>query len=891
MVLSNGTRLGPYEIVSPLGAGGMGEVYKANDSRLDRIVAIKVVPAHLSDAPEVRARFEREARMVSSLNHPHVCTLYDIGHDSGIDYLVMEYLEGETLAARLESGPMSAEDVFRTAIEIADALDKAHRQGLVHRDLKPGNIMLTAGGAKLLDFGLARPVAVTGAGMDLTQSPTLARPLTAEGAIVGTFQYMAPEQIEGAEADARTDIFAFGAVLYEMTTGAHAFAGKTQASLIASILKEEPRPAGELQPMTPPALDRVIRRCMAKEPDDRWQTARDLMLEIKWISEAGSQAGVAIPVRARRKNRERLAWSLAGVGGIAAVALVAGMFLRPSLEPPTAMRLSILPPAGATMFTGQPQVKVSPDGRAVVFVANDSVGTAQLWLRRFDVRAARPLSGTTNAQLPFWSPDSRAIAFFTNDGKLARLNVPEGSPQVVCDAPDGRGGAWGSSGVIVFAPESGGALFKVAATGGTPVVATVLDTTRSEEAHRWPQFLPDGNHFLYASLPARDNGFDTYVASIEGGTPQRVVSADGVAVYAEPGYVLFSRDQSLIAQRFDMGKHVLTGAPIPLDEEPGQNGGWTGAPALHASATGTIVRTMNTPRDNELVWFDRAGKRLSTVPISGGMIYNPALSYDDKWLITSRFSNNTDLWIVELARGVATRATFGKAESYYPRWSPDARRIVFSSDRMGKENIFVKSVDGPDAVTPLFTSDALFVKPSSWRGRYITYHTLTSGTGFDIGYIDVDGAAAPTSYLASPYNEIDGMISPDGRWIAYRSDESGNWECYVQSFPTQGNKRRVSTGGAGAYGERFLEWRADGKELLYTAGDEMTVMSVAVDNAGEQLELGRPRAIFKMLRLQANLGIAMTSDAQRFLIPVSAADGAAPVLEVIVNWPALLSVR
>ncbi|MGH9814084.1 MAG: protein kinase domain-containing protein, partial [Candidatus Acidiferrales bacterium] len=448
MALSAGKRLGPYEILAPLGAGGMGEVYKARDTRLDRTVAIKVLPAHFAENERLRQRFEREARSLASLSHPHICTLYDVGHENGIHFLVMEYLEGETLAARLEKGPIPTEQLLRAGTEIADALDKAHRQGVVHRDLKPGNIMLTKAGVKLLDFGLAKGTAnlVASALTQVSVAPTQTQPLTAEGTLVGTLHYMAPEQLEGQEADARSDLFALGAVLYEMATGRRAFLGKSQASIIAAILSSEPTPIPALQPMTPPALDRAVRRCLAKDAEDRWQSARDLMLELKWIAEAGSAAEVPAPASGRRRSRERLAWLAAVIVLAAALGLVVARLRQPQSEDPVARFSVSLPEKTASYFT-----RVSPDGRYLSFTGGSS-GQMQLWLRPINALSAQPLPGTEGALFHFWSPDSRFIAFLT-EGKLKKVDVTGGSPQTICDAPGAgpfRLGAWGRDGTILF---------------------------------------------------------------------------------------------------------------------------------------------------------------------------------------------------------------------------------------------------------------------------------------------------------------------------------------------------------------------------------------------------------------------------------------------------------
>jgi Tol biopolymer transport system component len=895
MPLATGTKLGPYVITGPLGAGGMGEVYQADDTRLGRTVAIKVLPSHLSANTEIRQRFEREARAVSSLNHPHICTLHDIGRENGIDYLVMEFLEGETLAPRIEKGPLNSEELLRTAIEITDALDKAHRQNIVHRDLKPGNVMMTKSGAKLLDFGLARTSGAASEDSDLTQSPTVSQPLTAEGTIVGTYQYMAPEQLEGVEVDGRTDIFALGAVLYEMATGRRAFEGKTQASLIASILKEDPRPIGELQPMAPPALERVVKRCLAKDPDDRWQTARDLMLELQWIRDAGSQAGVPAPVSAKRKSRERVAWSMVALLAVAAAVLGVPRMLQKPIEA-GATRLTIFPPAKTRLDISQPETKVAPDGSAVVFAADDSSGTTRLWLRRFDTRAARPLPGTEGAYLSFWSPDSRSLAFFANTGKLVSMTVPDGVPQVVCDAPDGRGGTWGSDQVIVFAPQSGGPLYQVAASGGQATPVTALDSTRKEEAHRWPEFLPGGRHFLYVSLPIRNGLFDTYIGSLDSDERRHVVTADGAVVYAEPGYLLFSRDQTLVAQPFDTKRLELTGTPTPIGEAPGVNGGWTGAPGLSVSNNGVVVHGPSALQNSKLIWLDRDGRRQGEVPLSEGFHSNPVLSPDGQHLAVARWGAGSttrfsDIWTVELSRGVATRFTYDQSENYQPEWSPDGRRIVFTSDRSGNENLYVKDAGSAGKEQALLESAALFTKASDWSsdGNYIVYNTLSRETGFDIWLFPLAGDRKPLPFLVTRFNETDAVVSPDGKRIAYRSDESGRFEIYVQSFPKPGGKYRVSTAGCGDYGDGYLvRWRGDGKELFYNSGDGASVMAAQVATT-PRFQAGPERVLFRLPKNRLDVGAEVAADAERFLIVVSDDEGTTQALSVILNWQAVLA--
>src|ERR1700680_2479201 len=578
MSLPAGPTRGPYEISAPLGAGGMGEVYRARDTRLDRTVAVKVLPQHLADTPEARERFDREARAVSSLNHPHICILHDVGHQGSTDYLVMEYLEGETLGKRIERGPLPAAELLRIAVEIADALEKAHRQGILHRDLKPGNIMLTKAGAKLMDFGLAK---ATPAAVDLSSSPTVSQPapadprrepLTARGTIVGTFQYMAPEQIEGKETDARSDIFSFGAVLYEMATGKKAFEGRSQASLIAAILEREPPPISTLQPMSPPALDRVVKTCLEKDPDERFQTAHDLKLQLQWIGEGGSQAGVPAPVAAHRKARERVAWVAAAVFLILA-GVAAAAYWQLARQPERAVRAYILPPEKSSFRTGGPGVRpvvVSPGGRLLVFSAASSDGV-RLWVRPLDSLIAQPLVGTENATYPFWSGDSRNIGFF-QDGKLKRIAVSGGPPQSLCDAPSGRGGTWSRDGVILFAPSTASTIFRVSQAGGATEPVTKLNAARQENSNRWPYFLPDGRHFIFFGRSNDTTQTGNFLGSLDGGEPKLVLKGSSTAaVYAPPSFLLFVRDGTLLAQGLDVAKGQLSGEALPVAERVEMN--------------------------------------------------------------------------------------------------------------------------------------------------------------------------------------------------------------------------------------------------------------------------------------------------------------------------------
>jgi predicted Ser/Thr protein kinase len=609
MALAAGDRLGPYEIISPLGAGGMGEVYRARDTRLDRIVAIKVLAAELANDPQFRNRFDREARTISQLDHPHICALYDVGERDGTSFLVMQYLEGETLETRLKIGALRLDHALQYSIQIAEALDKAHRAGIVHRDLKPGNIMLTKAGAKLLDFGLAKATGPAGARAGLSMLPTTPPGLTAQGTILGTFQYMAPEQLEAQEADTRTDIFAFGAVVYEMVTGTKAFEGKSHASLIGAILKDQPRALFNLQPLAPPALDRIVETCLAKSPDDRWQTARDLLRELKWLAE-GAAEGTNGAITSTARSRERAVWVLGAVAVLAIAALVAlaTLYFRRTVPEPVVTRLDVVTPPTSEAFS----FALSPDGRRLAFVANGDKGS-QLWLRPLDQVRAQPLAGTEGAIYPFWAPDGRAIGFFA-DGKLKRIDFTGGALQVLADAPYPRGGTWNADGVIVFGPSGADALLRVAATGGTTAPVTRL--APGQGSHRWPQFLPDGRRFVFLMATGQPQTQGVYLGSLDGGEPIRVMPAETAAVYAAPGYLLLVSQGVLAAYPFDAARATVANEPMPVAQVVGTDDGEFHS-AFSVSAAGVLAHRAGAGVRRQLVWVDRTGKMLGGVRPAG----------------------------------------------------------------------------------------------------------------------------------------------------------------------------------------------------------------------------------------------------------------------------------
>ncbi|HET9325133.1 MAG TPA: protein kinase [Candidatus Eisenbacteria bacterium] len=874
MPLAAGARLGPYEISAPLGHGGMGEVYRARDTRLGREVAVKILPAELTGSAEVRARFEREARTISQLNHPHICVLHDVGRDGDTDYLVMELVDGETLAQRLERGALSIDEVLRIGAQIADALDRAHRAGVVHRDLKPGNIMLTRSGAKLMDFGLARATGMApgGSGAAFSQSPTIAQPLTAEGTIVGTFQYMAPEQLEGKESDARSDLWALGCVLYEMLTRRRAFEGKSQASLISSIMKDEPRPITELVAVTPPALDQVVRACMAKDPEERLQTAHDVRLQLQWIAEAGSRAGVPAAVSAKRKSRERLAWGLAAISLFAVMALVAWGLLSRAPRPDP-VRADIQAPAGVNLAEYACDVVISPDGRAVAFIAGDR-SSPVLWIRPLGSDAAIRASGVDYAQWPFWSPDSRNVAYFDQrEGKLMKIPVAGGSPITICEAKDGRGGSWSRDGTIVFAPAHDGPLMRVASGGGEPVAVTRLDTTRQETGHRFPYFLPDGDHFLYAALPGGPNGWDIYVGSVRTRSAKRILTARSSAVYAEPGYLLFERDGRVVAQRFDPGRLELKGEPVAVALAPLRTD-LDAEPVVSASRNGRLARLRSIPPDTRLEIRDRSNAPVSRIDLPPAPWTVSKVSPDGQ---RATLLNGRDIWIVDLARSVPMRFASTSVGQPSTVWSPDGERIAFVTAHAGREEIHVAGLDGQ--AEPMASTDDLFKVVYDWSrdGRSIVFGVLNPQTGWDLWVLSLGKDGKPVPYLRGAAWEFGGRVSPDGRWLAYESTETGQSEIYVQSFPEPGRKVRVSPDGG-----RRATWASDGRELLYWQRD--AVVAVPMET-GETIRPGVPRTLFAT-RPEVTSS-AVLSGGERFLVSVGA-QGTARDIELILDWTAML---
>jgi len=906
----------------------MGEVYRAHDTRLDRSVAIKVLPAHLSSNAELRSRFEREARTISSLNHPHVCSLYDIGNESDVDFLVMEYIEGETLADRLESGKdrtesggLQTQEALRLGAEIAEALDAAHRKGIVHRDLKPGNVMLTRTGVKLLDFGLARIMELPeGPTSSLTQMATHAAsndPITQQGTILGTFQYMSPEQLEGGTADARSDIFALGGLLYEMATGKRAFEGKSQASLIAAILERSPEPMSQVAPFTPPALENLVKACLSKDPDDRVQTAHDVLLQLRWIIEGGSQAGIPAPVAAHRKRALRLPWILAAVFAVT-TAVFAYMTL--TVEKPvrvkttTDIRTAENSPM-VTWFGGH--LALSPDGRHVAYVAF-SEGSFTLWVRSLDNPIPRLINGTESATYPFWSPDSKTIAYFST-GKLRKIPVGGGPAVTLCSAGFARGGAWSKNGMIVFAPSPTAPLVAVSAAGGTPVEVTQMGSTTN--SHRFPCFLPDGEHFVYV---ATGTGADRElrVGSLDGSVDRELFQIDSNARYAN-GHLLHVRENTLIATPFDSKALQVVGEGAAIAEPIATSANYSRAD-FSVSQNGVLVHAEGTGDvGSNLVTYDREGTQLGSLENDIG-IDDPVLSLDATRLAFMRSDarqGDIDVWTYDLRREVFSRLSYsGNADD--PVWSLDGKHIIYADNG----NLYRKLASGAGEAHLIYASARDKVTHDWSRdGRWVVYSVVSTDEFENIWVIDLEGEAPepeggtvvqqdvssrdetgqpatsgfarpgstvptekgvgkPMVLIRTPYRETQAALSPDARWIAYASDASGQMEVYIQSFPGLAGKWQVSNAGGA-----MPRWRGDGKELFFI-NPEREMMAADITATHDELTVGTVEKLFTT-RMHRSPSIrthqyVVRDDGNLFIVAdrPTAADRGGSFAHLIVNW-------
>lgn len=890
MALNPGTKLGPYEIISAIGAGGMGEVYRARDSRLDRDVAVKILPAHLSTNPNLKQRFEREAKAISGLNHPHICTLHDIGSENGTDYLVLEYLEGETLAKRLERGALPVPELLKTAMQIADGLDRAHRSGIVHRDLKPGNIVLTKGGAKLLDFGLAKPssAVLSASASSLTMSSP-SSPITQEGTIVGTYQYMAPEQLEGKETDPRSDIFSFGSVMYEMATGKRAFDGKSNVSVMSAILEKQPEPISSVHPLAPPALDHIVQRALAKDPEERWQSAADIKLELQWLSSQSSSAAAAMakgPAPAKKMALGRVAM-IAGIGML--LAFLAGWLLKPQPVAPT-IRSVILPPDGISLdlkgdYAG-PAV-ISPDGSAIAYVGHGENSTKAIWIRPLNSVSAQRLSGTEGASFPFWSPDSKWVAFFAG-GALKKISAGGGPAITVTEAVNPRGGSWGKDDTILFAPNFLGPVRKVSARGGTATDQTKI-TNSIHTTHRWPFFLPDGKHFLYLAAShagQSDASIGVYFASLDGSVNKHIMASDSGVQFAN-GYLFSHVGTALMAQPFDPSKGVLSGeAMVVADRVQHDTGVWR--TLFSVAQNGSLIYQSGDSggQGTEVTWVDRNGKNLEIV--GGRDTYSdPDLSPDGTMLAVTRGDPMQDIWTIDLKRKVNTRLTFGGAPHLGPEWSPDGKYLAYSVGTQTQNGNCVRYrlANGGGAETSIGEGPSVSCTSPHWTpdGRYLLFVRGTSPSTA-IYSVDLQGDKTPKLLLApgnTAASVFDVSVSPNGKWITYSSNESGTIEVYAAPFKGATGRWQVSRAGGS-----YPSWRRDGKEL-YFMSPQGGIMAVPVSETGDTLQIGTPEQMFQKNITAVGKAFTPSADGKRFLVNISPDQEQTPLV-LVTNWQAEL---
>jgi serine/threonine protein kinase len=853
MPISAGDKLGPYEILSPIGAGGMGEVWKARDTRLDRIVAIKTSSESFGE------RFEREARAIAALNHPHICQIYDVGPD----YIVMEYIDGTEI-----KGPLPLDLALKAAIQLASALEAAHRKSITHRDLKPANILSTKSGIKVLDFGLAKFQFAK----ESVSDETITRALTQEGSIVGTLQYMAPEQLQGKPTDARSDIFSFGCVLYEIVTGQRAFRAENKASLIASILERQPEALTSHQPQIPPALDRVVRKCLAKDPDDRWQTATDLKSELQWVQEGGSQAGMPAPLVEHPRGSARLGWIVAGALA-AALGAFAIFYFRTAPPPPVVTRFEVPLPEG-TSWGGPVPPLLSPDGSRILLSATHRDGTRSLWLRRMDSVVPQLIPGISDTTGAAWSPDGLSIVYTANRA-LWRLDLSGGSPQPLSSQPMVGPPAWSTAGIVLFT-DLRNSIYQIPASGGEPKLAMPAGGSQ------WsPHVLPDGRHFLFAD----GSRGGLYLAELGAKEGKRL--ADGSAgQFVEPSWVLNVRGTSLVAQSFDAGSQSLSGSPITIADQVASSLSHGGLFSVSSSGVLAYRRTVP-PALNDLTWFDRRGKQLGTVG-ERALYSNPALSPDGRRLAVGRMDpalNTRDIWVLDLARGVSSRLTFDPADERNPTWSPDGTRIAYSkSNSQGDTEIAWKAAGGAGAEESFLESSEVHnLEDWSPDGKSL----LFNANNLLIAKLPLDGTRQPSPVLKASFPQINAHLSPDGRWLAYVSQETGRSEIFVQNFPPAGDKWQISSDGGDE-----PSWRRDGKEIYFLEG-RRKLKAVAVKADGASLEVGTAQDLFEVPLDNArrrNHYVA-TPDGQRFLFVTTPKDTALDTTPFVVvqNWQTALT--
>jgi serine/threonine protein kinase/Tol biopolymer transport system component len=884
--------LAHYKILEKIGSGRMGEVYLAEDTELDRKIALKVLPPDLAESEERRARFRREAKALAALNHPNIVTVFSVEEAEGVHFITMELVRGKTLSELIPKRGLPLNKFFEITIPLADAVSAAHQQEVIHRDLKPANLMQDVEGRlKILDFGLAKWRQELG-GAGISELPTQLR--TQEGLIVGTMAYMSPEQAEGKTIDQRSDNFSLGVILYELATGERPFRGDSPAAVLSSILRHDPPPVSELAPTKPRQLARIIRKCLAKEPSRRYQTALDIRSDLEALREEvssgdleSSEAPTARLGERGRRIRERIAWALSAFFVASSLAVV-GYFSRDRVDREGLIRFQLERPGPETVgWGGIPAV--SPDGKSVAFTGQEEAGSQVLWIRALDSLAARALPGTEGATRPFWSPEGNFIGFFAG-GKLKKIAANGGPTETIGDAGD-LGGTWNRDGDIVFSNGNRFPLYRISAEGGVSEPITTLDTSRGENSHRHPQFLPDGRHFLYLARSSQPEHTAIYVGSLDSNDVKRVMTAQTNAFYSPPGYLLFVREGALKAQPFDADKHLPSGTAHLVAE--GLSYTATSASArFGVSANGRVLTFVEGSTTNrQLAWFDRKGDLLGRVGPSGEYI-QPRVSPDGKRIAVSQpdpTTGNRDLWLMEVSQGIPSRFTLDASNDWCPVWSPDGREVLFSSDPEGVSCLFTKDASGADDSKLLYCTDSpMFVQDWSSDGRLVVYTT-----GDDRLFLwSIEGEEDPESIVPPGFRGGAAEFSPDANWIAYTSDESGQWEVWVRSIPLRSKGVAPSSAGkwqVSSNGGTDPRWRRDGGELFYLAPDN-SLMAVETGRAGTFVPTA-PKVLFRSRATGTAWAGArqiydVAADGERFLIVTQAAEAAKSRLTVVVNWAA-----
>lgn len=902
-----------YKVLEKLGEGGMGVVYKAEDTTLKRTVALKFLPSHLSASDQDKARFMQEAQAAASLNHPNICTIYGIDEHEGQMFFAMEFVDGQTLREKMSS--LSSKQAIDLAIQIADGLAGAHEKGIVHRDIKPENIMVRKDGiCQVMDFGLAK----------LRASGSKISRLTKVGSTVGTAGYMSPEQVQGQDTDHRSDIFSYGVLLYEMLTGHLPFKGVHETALAYEIVNVDPAPMSAVKPEIDPNLDAIVLECLEKDINERAQGIKQISVDLKRYKRESSRQRASHVTVARPMDQSRQMvpgqiqstktfgrevgreaqvftgqlWKWGAMLFFVGMIIFAAMyFVRPPMDK-TIVRSSLLPPENVdySSYQGGGQITLSHDGTKLAFLATDSSGKNRLWVRPLNSLTALPLPGTEGASFPFWSPDNRFIAFFAS-AKMKKIEAAGGPLTTICNVGDARGGTWSQDGIIVFAPNWIGGLYQVSAAGGVPAAVTKPDTSRREQTHRWPSFLPDGKHFLYfsrSSAGGTEKEEDAiYVASLDGTASTRLFTASSNVAYAS-GHILFVRQSAVMAQAFNPDNRTLVAEAFPMAEQVGYdvnfNRGW-----FTVSDNGVFVyQTGGLITGNHLLWFDRTGKQLETIGESA-MYGGGQLSRDEKKLAISVFdaqSRNRDIWISDLKRGIRTKFTFDQGVEDYPIWSLDGSRVIYCSDKKGHLDIYQKALNGTIAEELLFESASdKYPTDLSSDGRFLLYYSSGDKTTTDLWVLPLGGERKPISIAQTEFEEVDAQFSPDGRWISYVSNESGRYEVYVRSFTTdqnsstgavRGGKWQISTAGVAGLTIAAARWRGDGKELYYWSEDQK-LMAAEINATNSSFEVGTVRQLFDMQSRGATYVAAVSADGKRFLVASAVGEISTP-LTLVLNW-------